>query len=160
MTHIACLFLDDSFEDHVLHHLHRMEIIMTQFADDQAHLDADVTAETTALATIIAELKAQHAAGAPLDFTKADAFVAAAQAEATTDAPAVVTPPVVTPPAPAATLYEHASASSFDPAQWPLAAVKAADGTALYTFAGDTAPGDALGASPDWTVYTGATQPV
>lgn len=70
---------------------------MTDINADQAHLDANVAAETAALASIVAELKAQHAAGTPLDFTKADAFVAAAQAEAAADKPVVVTPPVVPP---------------------------------------------------------------
>jgi len=65
--------------------------IMTEINADQAHLDADVKAETDAFATVIAELKAQHAAGAPLDFTAADKFLASVQGEAVADAPP--TPP-------------------------------------------------------------------
>ena len=67
---------------------------MTDINADQAHLDAIVGAETAALAAIITELKAQHAAGVPLNFTAADAFVASAQAEAAADAPVVPAPVV------------------------------------------------------------------
>lgn len=97
----------DDNQNHVLYHLHgiketlnRLEAQMTSFADDQSHLDADVTAETTDLDTIIAELKAAQAAGHPLDFTKADAFAAALHTDAAPPAvtPPVVPPPVVTPP--------------------------------------------------------------
>lgn len=64
---------------------------MTQ-AENQAHLDQDVQAIGTAVATIISELKAQAAAGQPLDFTAADALVASTQGEATADAPPAAAP--------------------------------------------------------------------
>lgn len=77
----------------ILAALEEMGTLMTGFASDQAHLDADVHAIGQQFATVIAELKAQHDAGQPLDFTAADALVASVTAEATADAPA---PPVET----------------------------------------------------------------
>jgi transposase len=84
---------------HTLEHLIRMENTMTEFANDQAHLDADVQAETDSLTAVeaeIAALKAQPAATA-LDFTALDAATARLKG----DAPAVAVPaPVDVPPAP------------------------------------------------------------
>ena len=73
---------------HVLHHIARMERLMTEFANDQAHLDADVNALTAGISDVeteIAALKAQPA-DVPLDFTALDAAVARVKA----DAPAAV----------------------------------------------------------------------
>jgi hypothetical protein len=77
---------------HILQHLTHLETQMTEFANDQAHLDADVQANNDALTAVeaeIAALKAQPAAAA-LDFTALDAVTARLKG----DAPA--------PPAPAA----------------------------------------------------------
>lgn len=82
MTNVVCAFLAESYEDHVLHHLHRLEQQMTQFASDQAHLDSDVQALTgifSQLEAQIAQLKAAVAAGGPVDFTAADQLVADGQ---------------------------------------------------------------------------------
>ena len=75
--------------------LNNLEKLMTQQTTDEQHLDADVTALTTAIGTEVAELKAAIAAGTPaaaLDFTALDNLLTATQAEATADAPPV--PPV------------------------------------------------------------------
>lgn len=119
MTSFVCVFLDDSFEAHVLHHLHRLEQMMTEANADQAHLEADVTALANVLDELageIATLKSQPPE--QMDFTSADALVAKAQGLVAAgtpvpgNAPPVVpsdAPPVdVTPPsdgsdAPAAT---------------------------------------------------------
>lgn len=66
---------------------------------DQSHLDTDIQAIGTQFATVVAELKAQHAAGTPLDFTAADALVATVTGEAAADAPATDAPPADAPPA-------------------------------------------------------------
>lgn len=82
--------------------LDRMETVMTEFANDQAHLDADVQAISQQFATAIAELKAQIAAGVPaeqLNFAAADALVSTVTAEATADAPPAAPAPVDAPPA-------------------------------------------------------------
>lgn len=75
-------------------------VIMSDVNANQTHLDTDITALTANFATVIAELKAQAAAGAPLDFTAADALVASEAAEATADAPPAPAPaPPANPPA-------------------------------------------------------------
>ena len=82
-------------EDFVLHlaqDLAQMEQTMTQFADNQAHLDADVNALRQAISDAVAELKAAVANGQTLDFTKLDALVTDTQAEATADAQAQPAP--------------------------------------------------------------------
>lgn len=73
-------------------------------ASDQAHLDADVTAETNAFVALLNELKSQPAA-VGVDFTGADAFVARIQNEAAADAPA---------PAPAAPVESAAPSAPVD----------------------------------------------
>jgi hypothetical protein len=84
-----------------------LEETVTSLSADQSHLDADVSELGASFAQVVEELKAQHAAGTPLDFTNADKLVASVQGEAKADAPAapaapVVQPPVAPPVAPAA----------------------------------------------------------
>jgi hypothetical protein len=64
-----------------------MEHTMSEIQSDQQHLETDVTAIGASVATIVTELKAQQAAGVPLDFTNADQLVSDLQAQATADAP-------------------------------------------------------------------------
>lgn len=59
---------------------------MTAINQGQTHLDQDVQSLTDGFAKVVEELKAQAAAGQPLDFTKADALVSSVQTEATADA--------------------------------------------------------------------------
>lgn len=84
---------------HVLHHLARLEKLMTEINADQAHLDADVQAENDAIAIIEAEIAAFKAVplGTPLDFTALDNAVARLRS----DAPPAVTPPATSTAAPA-----------------------------------------------------------
>jgi hypothetical protein len=59
-------------------------------SDNQAHIEQDVSAITTNVATAVAELKAAIASGTPaqaLDFTSLDALSASTAAEAASDAP-------------------------------------------------------------------------
>lgn len=71
-----------------------------QMSSDQSHLDTDVSELQAGFASVVAELKAQAAAGQPLDFTNADALVGTVQAEASADAPAApAAPPADAPPA-------------------------------------------------------------
>jgi uncharacterized membrane protein len=72
---------------------------MNAMTSDQSHLDQDVTELQTGFAEVVAELKAQAAAGQPLNFAAADALVGTVQAEATADAPPA---PAPAPAAPAA----------------------------------------------------------
>jgi hypothetical protein len=96
---------------HILEHQIILEEAMTQFANDQAHLDVNVQAVSDALtafktqtALALSELKQQIAAGVPapeLNFSAFDSIIPALQADvdaATAEATADV-PPVVTPPA-------------------------------------------------------------
>jgi hypothetical protein len=87
---------------HILEHQILMEELMTGFANDQAHLDSDVTALTEAFGTAVTELKAAIANNptAPvssLDFSKLDSLVGTAQAEAAADAAPVKTAVVEAP---------------------------------------------------------------
>lgn len=93
---------------HIFVHLTDLEQQMTEFANDQDHLDADVSAESTSFAQVLAELKAQEGAD-KLDFTKADAFVASVQSEAAADAPAPVQSAAVDPLAPTGSDAPHPS---------------------------------------------------
>lgn len=81
--------------------LNRIEKLLMTVNTNQAHLDADVTALTTAISTAVTELKAAIAAGTPaaaLDFTALDALAVSTTAEAAADAPvAPPAPPVVAP---------------------------------------------------------------
>jgi hypothetical protein len=65
---------------------HQITRRLDRIVTNQEHLDADISGLKTAMATVIAELKAQPGAGA-LDFTAADQLLADTQAEAATDAP-------------------------------------------------------------------------
>jgi hypothetical protein len=65
---------------------------MTEFATNQAHLDADVNALRQAVSDAVSELKAAAANGQTLDFARLDALVTDTQAEATADAPAQPAP--------------------------------------------------------------------
>lgn len=113
-------FIDN--DEHLLHHLHRIENRldtlgeqMTAFSSDQAHLDADVSAENDALGNIEAEITAlkNQPASAALDFSKLDAEVARVKG----DQPAATVPPVPAPtPVPAPS---PAPAAPTDPAQPP-----------------------------------------
>jgi hypothetical protein len=77
----------EDFVQHLAQDLAQMEQTMTEFATNQAHLDADVAALRQAVSDAVAELKAAAANGQSLDFSKLDALVADTQAEATADAP-------------------------------------------------------------------------
>jgi hypothetical protein len=79
-----------------------LEETVTSLSADQSHLDADVSELGASFAQVVEELKAQHAAGTPLDFTNADKLVASVQGEAKADAPAAPAASVEQPPAPAA----------------------------------------------------------
>lgn len=50
------------------------------------------------------------------------------------------------------TLYKHVGEGSIDESAWPDSGKVDADGDKLYTFSGDTQPGDANGASDEWVV--------
>lgn len=83
---------------HVLYHLEHLEFRMTAFANDQAHLDADVQALTgifSQLEAQIAQLKAAVAAGGPVDFAAADQLVADGKAYLAPPAAAASTEPDV-----------------------------------------------------------------
>jgi len=65
---------------------------LTELMTNQQHIEQDVTAITASIATAVAELKAQIAAGTPaeaLDFTSLDNLASSTAAEAAADAPAV-----------------------------------------------------------------------
>lgn len=86
----------EEFLEHVLNeHFTRLEHLMTEFSDDQKHLDADVQALKDAWATAYANLKTQIA-GSPtapahtLDFTELDKLVGIVQT------PSTVTPDLIT----------------------------------------------------------------
>lgn len=114
MTSFVCLHLDDDFESHVLHHLHRLEertarleqLAMTESAA-QAAVDADVTslqASQVAIAQDFANALAELKANNPtVDTTKLDAVAAQLASDAQADTAAVTPtppaqPPAVTPP--------------------------------------------------------------
>lgn len=80
---------------HLMHHITALEARMTEFANNQAHLDADVAALRQAVSDAVAELKAAAANGQSLDFSKLDALVTDTQAEATADAPPAPAAPAV-----------------------------------------------------------------
>lgn len=86
---------------HLLHHLHRIERQMTEFANDQAHLDADVASIGTQFQVAVNELKAAVSAGHALDFTNLDNLVSQVTAEAGADAPPAPTPTPAPEPTPA-----------------------------------------------------------
>ncbi len=88
--------------------IERMEFLMTELAAEQAQIDSDVAEIRQSVATALAELRAQIAAGTPsgaLDLTGLDKLAADETAEAAADAPAPVSPQspaeVVTPASPA-----------------------------------------------------------
>jgi hypothetical protein len=91
LDHVFPDFCEQHQHELTLHHLYRhieaLEATMTQFATNQAHLDADVAALRQAVSDAVAELKAAAANGQSLDFSKLDALVTDTQAEATADAP-------------------------------------------------------------------------
>lgn len=86
----------------IITQLNRIENLMTASTGDQAHLDADVLAETGVVNALgaeleaeVAALKAQIAAGTPapaLNFTGLDALVASTTAQAAADAPPPASP--------------------------------------------------------------------
>ncbi len=137
----------DHVEDlliHLLEHQIAQEATMTQFANDQAHLDDAVTKLTDAFGTAITELKATIAnhpdlPASTINFSKLDSLVASAQAEASADAPAPVVEAPVTnsqglnggvvpaPTAAAQPAATGAAAVTEAPATWNDGATTAAD---------------------------------
>lgn len=171
--HVGDLDTDDDYRLHILDHLITLENLMTEANAQQAALNADVTAISGNVKTIVDELKAQivNNPGLPaaaLDLSALDSLAASIGTEATADAPPAPVAPPVTDPAPSdgtaapadKPLYVHASTNAFDPSSWPTASVNTDAGQQLYTFVNDTAGGQPTGASAEWIVYSGATVPV
>jgi len=151
----------------------RMEITMSDLTDkvdaalavlnsDSANAGAALDAAKAATAVVQAQvdsLTAQNTADVAELQKALDALNAAHKA---LGGPAPTSPPAPAPaPAPAPgsgpaakPLYRHTGTAPVDANEWPAAGQNAANGEALYTFAGDAAGGPATGASPDWTVYT------
>lgn len=89
---------------------------MSEFATDQAHLDADVAAETDALAGLeawIADLKQAHSSS--IDFTAADAFVARLKGDEPPADPAPVVDAPVDAPSDTPVADETTTATGVDP---------------------------------------------
>jgi len=108
-----CNALFPDHNTHVLHHLHVLEALMTEFANDQAHLDADVLSLGNITASIETEIANLKTANPALDFTGLDAAVSKLQ----TVAPSAPPAPAPTPaePAPAPTEPTPADATPTEP---------------------------------------------
>lgn len=132
---------------HLAAHLNRIEgIAMTSQADID-NLTTEISTATDQITTEIATLQASNPG---VDTSALRAAADKLKALGDTNAPAPT-------PAPAAqTLYAHVGGNAFDPAVWPDSGQKAADGSTLYTFTGDGAPGDQNGASAEWVVTPAA----
>jgi len=108
---------------------------------------------------------AQQPAGTPAQPAQAPAATPAEPAAAATTPVAtnVNGAPVLPPapgaqPAPAKSRYLYSGdTSAINSGEWPKAGTTP-DGAQLYTYSGDTAPGDAKGAGGGWTLYTGTVQ--
>lgn len=112
LANLACCWLEDDPESHTLHHLHRIEIQLSELrgllmteATEQSQIDADVASLTASEATLAAEfaaaLAADKAANPGANLAALDAVSAKFAADATADvAPAA---PVAAPVPPAAT---------------------------------------------------------
>ena len=122
---------------------------MTQAETDQQHADADAQKLNDANAKILIEIASLKALHPNIDFGALDAAVGGVAADVNPVVPVV--PPVAKP------LYEFTGTGAVDATVWTVASVKAADGTALYTFNADVAGGQPTGADPTWVVYTGKT---
>jgi hypothetical protein len=164
--------------DREIRSIHERIDLMAQI--EQSDIDA-ITAELasaeTAIQGEVTALEQQIANGVPasqLDLSglkaAADGIAAIPGNVAPSPAPAPVPDPAPAPapdpaPAVAASLYTYGGqVSDIDTSAWPIADVAVAGtGQSLYTYIGDTAPGDQNGNGLDaglWTLYTGNTQPV
>jgi len=108
---------------------------------------------------------AQQPAGTPAQPAQAPAATPAEPAAAATTPVAtdVNGAPVQPPapgeaPAPAKSRYLYSGdTSAINSGEWPKAGTTP-DGAQLYTYSGDTAPGDAKGAGGGWNLYAGTVQ--
>ncbi len=109
---------------------------------------------------------AQQPAGTPAQPAQAPAATPAEPAAAATTPVATdvngapVQPPVPgEQPAPAKSRYLYSGdTSAINSGEWPKAGTTP-DGAQLYTYSGDTAPGDAKGAGGGWTLYAELPHP-
>jgi hypothetical protein len=138
--------------------------------EGQEKIMADLTALNAAVAQLQTTTAEVVTALGSSDDTAGIAAATAAITTATDDLAAAIAPPA--PPAPdptpavATSLYTFSGdPTTIDATVWPLAAVEtdAVPPVPLYTYSGDTAPGEANGNGLDggaWALYTGTTQPV
>lgn len=163
-----------------------LQAAVAELATEDAALETAVTGaanELGALATQVSSLEAQVAAGGTATITQAEVDVLKAGVEgvgthlgaaatsltaATTSAETAATPPASPPATPPASppsesvslpLYTHVGSEPIG-AEWTRADVDTATGEPLYTFSGDQAGGQPTGASAEWVVYAGATEPI
>jgi hypothetical protein len=147
-----------------------LQAAVAELVTEDAAIEAAVTSaanELGSLASQVESLEAQVAAGGTATISQAEVDSLKASVEgvgthlttATTSLTAATTAAETPPAAPALPLYTHVGSEPIG-ASWTLAAVQTTAGEALYTFSGDTAGGQPTGASAEWAVYTGATQPV
>lgn len=138
---------------------HQLVVLEDSIASgNMATQGAAVAALKAAVSTLKAALPAPAApptSGAPAIDPTSGAPVSSGAAVSPTG---VVPAPVEVVTSGPRTLYTHESANPFDTTVW-VEVNKTSDGRPVYTFSGDTAPGDTKGASADWVVYTGTTAP-
>ncbi len=147
----------------------RIEHMATQADVDAltAELDSVSSDIQTASASIQAEINALAQANPGLDISKLQA--AAAPLDAAVQGlgnlkPVLQAPPPAPVPAQAQSVYTVDAGNVVDTTQWTATGEETTDTPPkpLYTYAGDTAPGDKKGDGLGgvWHLYTGATQPV
>jgi hypothetical protein len=143
--------------------IHRLE---EQRMTDQAEVDALTTQVTqvgadlaAAKTTLQQEIDALAAANPGINLSGLQAAVTPLDTAA--KALAELKPE---PTAPTKAVYTHvgeaAINSSWTPSGFETVPAEGATPEPLYYFSGDSEPGETNGAGAEWTVYTGATQPV
>jgi len=138
--------------------LSKLDAVVSRVRGDVAAPAAPPVAEPPA--------PAQQPAGTPAQPTQAPAATPAQPAAAATTPVAtdVNGAPVQPPapgeaPAPAKSRYLYSGdTSAINSGEWPKAGATP-DGAQLYTYSGDTAPGDAKGAGGGWTLYAELPHP-